>query len=320
MTNMSQPAYDIIGDVHGCAHTLGRLLRRMGYVEEQGVYRHHQRTAIFVGDIVDRGPRIRESLHLIKNMVDAGAAQAIMGNHEYNALGYTIELPDSDGRFLRDHSNHHNRLILETLTQMAPYPDEWRLFLDWFQQLPVFLELPGLRVVHACWDQRLIDEFKRRYGGNSVDRDFIIRSVDQESFEGRFLDRLTRGTSLPLPDGREIKSRDGHIRRVFRTKFWANQPKTYDDVVFQPDPLPQDIAKRSLQPCEREQLLCYGEQEPPVFIGHYWLHGRPKPLKDNIACLDYSAVKYGRLVAYRFDGESILSADKFVWVHVDPDE
>lgn len=46
------------------------------------------------------------------------------------------------------------------------------------------------------------------------------------------------------------------------------------------------------------------------------MEGEPAPLKGNVACIDYSAVKYGRLVAYRFDGEAVLSPDKFVWVDV----
>jgi len=52
-------------------------------------------------------------------------------------------------------------------------------------------------------------------------------------------------------------------------------------------------------------------------VGHYWLNESPKPLAANVACLDYSAVKYGRLAAYRMDGETTLSTDKFVWVYVD---
>ncbi|MEJ2419880.1 MAG: metallophosphoesterase [Exilibacterium sp.] len=67
--------YDVIGDVHGCAITLIRLLERLGYTKRAGVYRHRRRQAVFVGDVVDRGPRIREALHLVHDMVNAGAAQ-----------------------------------------------------------------------------------------------------------------------------------------------------------------------------------------------------------------------------------------------------
>ena len=84
---MLDPArsYDLIGDVHGCALTLEHLLDRLGYHKQGGVWRHPSRMAVFVGDIIDRGPRIREALHIVHDMVVAGQALCIMGNHEFNA-------------------------------------------------------------------------------------------------------------------------------------------------------------------------------------------------------------------------------------------
>lgn len=312
--------YDIIGDIHGCAFTLERLLEKMDYQYISGAYRHPHRQAVFLGDILDRGPHIREALHLVKNMVDCGSAVCILGNHEFNAICYTTPAPAGRGQnYVRPHTPRNNRLIAETLEQFAPYPEEWRTFLDWFKTLPLFLEMPGFRVVHACWDQQLIDQYKVRYGGPYLCDELIIDSMDPHSFAGRVLDRLTRGTGISLPRGTTITGRDGFVRKSFRTKFWAHNPKTYRDVAFQPDPLPEEIADRPLSTRENEQLLSYGVHEPPVFVGHYWLQGTPKPLRANVACLDYSAVKFGRLVAYRYDGERKLSADKFVWVYVDPE-
>lgn len=311
--------YDIIGDVHGCAETLVRLLARLGYSKRAGVYRHPQRQAVFLGDVVDRGPHIREALHLVYDMVAGGAAQMVMGNHEYNALGYTIPAPPGSGRrYLREHNERHNRLIAETLEQFANHPADWRDFLDWFLTLPLFLELPGCRVVHACWDRQLIRTFKQRFASNCVDIDFIVESAEKNSFAGQVMDRLTRGTDMRLPGDCVLHSRDGYQRHFFRTKFWARDPQTYRDVAFQPDPLPDSIADRPISSADRRKLLTYDIEEPPLFVGHYWLQGRPRPIQPNIACLDYSAVKYGRLAAYRYDGEAQLSADKFVWVYVDP--
>lgn len=312
--------YDIIGDVHGCAETLVRLLEKLNYQEENGAFRHENRQAVFLGDIVDRGPHIREALHLVKDMVDCGSAVCIMGNHEYNAIGYTTLLPEgAKNTHVRPHSSRHNRLIAETLEQFASYPEEWRMFLDWFKTLPLFLEMPGFRAVHACWDSQLIHEYKELYNTNTVNEKLILESADTMSFVGRCLDRLTRGTDIRLPKGLSINSRDGIVRAAFRTKFWSNNPQTYRDVVFQPDPLPDNIADRPLTKPERSQLLSYDPSEMPVFVGHYWLQGKPRPLRSNVACLDYSAVKYGRLVAYQFNGESELMDDKFVWVYVDPE-
>ena len=52
----------------------------------------------------------------------------------------------------------------------------------------------------------------------------------------------------------------------------------------------------------------------PLFIGHYWLTGTPRLLSDSVACLDYSVAKGGKLVAYRWDGESTLENSKLHWI------
>ncbi|MEI8146201.1 MAG: polynucleotide kinase-phosphatase [Alphaproteobacteria bacterium] len=83
--------FDIIGDIHGCADELEELLGKLGYglawVDRDGE-RHCQitppqgRKAVFVGDIVDRGPRVADSLRLVMDMVADGHAFCVMGNHE----------------------------------------------------------------------------------------------------------------------------------------------------------------------------------------------------------------------------------------------
>ena len=50
----------------------------------------------------------------------------------------------------------------------------------------------------------------------------------------------------------------------------------------------------------------------PVFIGHYWLTGKPTLLTPKLACVDWSAAKHGPLVAYRWDGESELDGRRFI--------
>lgn len=86
--------FDIIGDVHGCADELEALLARLGYAlswtEENGGYRCRVtppagRKAIFVGDIVDRGPRVADALRIVMDMVEDGHAFCVIGNHEAKA-------------------------------------------------------------------------------------------------------------------------------------------------------------------------------------------------------------------------------------------
>ncbi|MDF2641950.1 MAG: ser/threonine protein phosphatase [Pseudomonas sp.] len=316
---MLDPArsFDLIGDVHGCAHTLEHLLERLGYRLQRGVWRHPQRIAIFLGDIIDRGPGIRRALHIVRDMVEAGHAHCIMGNHEFNALGWvTPALPGTGQEYVREHSPRHSRLIGETLAQFEQYPDEWKEFVDWFYELPLFMDAGRFRVVHACWDPTLIEPMRRQYPNGCIDAPFIQESAVPGSFASGVFNRLLRGTDMRLPHGMTLTGGDGLTRQYFRTKFWEDNPQTYGDIVFQPDPLPEGVAKTPLSTSEKDALLRYGVDEPLLFVGHYWRSGTPAAIRPNLACLDYSAVLCGKLVAYRLDQETRIDPDKFVWVDV----
>lgn len=85
--------FDIIGDLHGCFDELEELLALLGYTATAEaiadpvwgslVYRHPEgRKAAFVGDLVDRGPRVLDTVRLVRNMVNAGSAICVPGNHD----------------------------------------------------------------------------------------------------------------------------------------------------------------------------------------------------------------------------------------------
>ena len=76
--------FDIIGDVHGCCDELEALLQQLGYAKDgDDTWRHPQgRRAIFVGDLVDRGPRIVDTLKTVMAMSQAGSALCVPGNHD----------------------------------------------------------------------------------------------------------------------------------------------------------------------------------------------------------------------------------------------
>ena len=320
---MLDPArsFDLIGDVHGCAHTLERLLDALGYKRQGGVWRHAQRQALFLGDIIDRGPRIREALHIVHDMVEAGQAHCIMGNHEYNALGWTTPAAPGSGRtFVREHTPRHARLIDETLTQFAQHPGDWHDFLGWFYQLPLFVDAGRFRLVHACWDGQVIAALRRQYPDGRIDEAFVRASAEPDSFAHLACNRLLRGTDMRLPDGLTLTGGDGLTRAFFRTKFWEEDPQTYGDIVFQPDALPEAVASAPLSRTQKNALLRSAEDEPLLFVGHYWRSGKPAPIRANLACLDYSAVLYGKLVAYRLDDETRIDPRKFVWVEVERPE
>lgn len=76
--------FDIIGDIHGCYDELLQLLEKLGYTKDQNNLHHPPagRKAIFLGDLVDRGPRIPDVVHFVKRMVDQGEAFCVPGNHD----------------------------------------------------------------------------------------------------------------------------------------------------------------------------------------------------------------------------------------------
>lgn len=87
--------FDIIGDVHGCFDELCALLNNLGYEiassESEGLYGFavkapENRKAVFVGDLVDRGPKIVEVLRLVMSMTASGAALCVPGNHDMKLM------------------------------------------------------------------------------------------------------------------------------------------------------------------------------------------------------------------------------------------
>jgi len=72
--------YDFIGDIHGHARELATLLGMLGYERKSGLFSHPDtdRKAVFLGDFIDRGPAIRETLEIARGMVESENALAIM--------------------------------------------------------------------------------------------------------------------------------------------------------------------------------------------------------------------------------------------------
>ncbi len=108
--------FDIIGDVHGCYDELLTLLEQLGYVVSDPANVHHPagRKAIFLGDLVDRGPKIPEVLRLVMGMVDAGNALCVPGNHDVKLL-----------RKLKGKNVQITHGLADSLSQLAGQPPEF---------------------------------------------------------------------------------------------------------------------------------------------------------------------------------------------------
>jgi protein phosphatase len=141
--------FDLIGDVHGCFAELATLLGQLGYVlspcadtvgrSSWAVQAPPGRLAVFVGDLVDRGPAVPEVLRLVMDMVDAGVALSVVGNHDDKLL-----------RRLQGRPVAVAHGLAESLAQLQPQPPEFiarvRTFLE---GLPAHLIFAGGRLVVA---------------------------------------------------------------------------------------------------------------------------------------------------------------------------
>ncbi|WP_396604567.1 metallophosphoesterase [Bradyrhizobium sp. YCK136] len=228
---MATDGYDIIGDIHGHADALRRLLCAMGYDERDGLFRHPERRVIFVGDFVDRGPEQIAALQIAKRMCDAGLALAVMGNHEFNALGWAA--PDGNGSFLRPHTEKNAHQHKEFLRQIEEGSDAYAQALEWFRTLPVWIDLPGLRVVHACWSESAQEKLS---GCLDAANRFTLEGLHEASRRGstayNAAEVLLKGPELPLPDGRSFFDKDGHERREVRIRWWDRKALTFRDAAL----------------------------------------------------------------------------------------
>lgn len=301
---------DLIGDIHGHADKLEELLLKLGYSKQKNFYSHSERKVLFVGDYIDRGPKIRETLEIVKQMVDNESAIALMGNHEYNALCFHFQ--ETEGGHLRKHLIKNIIQHYETLKQFQNRQKEYEDYLEWFKTLPLFYEVDNFRAVHACWDNKNIDFLKNILIDNCLTDDLIYQSVKKGTQLNETIDQTLKGKEIQMPDGLFFIDKDGTKRSEIRIKWWENPLEmNYRTISVEPlSNLPETAVDLSLF----ENNDYYLMDEKPVFFGHYWLKGEPSLYKDNICCLDYSVAKGGNLVAYSFDNEMKLEGIKLTYV------
>ncbi|MGB9802450.1 AAA family ATPase [Desulfofundulus sp.] len=157
--------FDLIGDVHGCLVELEELLTRLGYSRRGGTWFHPEnRKVIFLGDLGDRGPFNIASINLAMDMVEAGHAMYVPGNHCRKLA-----------RFLSGHRvqvRHGLERTIRELEQLSSSERDnfSRRFLQFFHQAVPYLILDGGRLVavHGGIKEKMIGRLSPRI------RDFCL--------------------------------------------------------------------------------------------------------------------------------------------------
>ena len=192
-------AYDIIGDIHGQADKLEALLRKLGYRDTDGAWRHPERQAIFVGDFIDRGPAQVRSVeycapHGRRRCSARRHGQSRTERHRvaharFRHPGQYLRSRDS-AKWGEKNRKQHDAFLAEVEDKPALHAE----IIDWFLTLPLWLDLPDLQVVHACWHAPFMAWLAPR---------LHERQVPHERFDGR-----------RRPTSRRMKQRKTRRRRA----------------------------------------------------------------------------------------------------------
>jgi hypothetical protein len=107
---------------------------------------------------------------------------------------------------------------METLKQFEPYRQEWQDYLNWFYSLALFLDLPELRAVHACWDQEDIDWLKDK-DLYRMNKELLVSSHKKGSKDYKVINDLLKGKEYMIPEEYTWQDKDGHDRTENRIKW-----------------------------------------------------------------------------------------------------
>jgi hypothetical protein len=304
--------FDIVGDVHGHADALKALLRSLGYEERNGAWRHGDaRRVIFLGDLIDRGPAQLETIAIARRMIEADTAYIVMGNHEYNAVAFATLDPDNPGQYFRQRRGN-NVLHHSTFLEAAGGVDSplHRELIDFFCTMPLWLDLPRLRIVHACWSPDAMASLQ----DHTDDQDRLteagfITALRKGTPAYDACEVLLKGPEVALPPGVSYLDAQGSKRKKTRTRWWDPAARTLRAACVE-ESVAAQLPEAPLPPSAIIPL----DDSKPLFFGHYWMEGPPRLASRSTACLDFSIAKGGVLCAYRFDGEAELETSRLHWV------
>lgn len=306
---MNNQVYFIIGDVHGQYDRLLRRLKSVGLKIKNDTYQLETGKILFLGDLVDRGPDSRKVVTLAKKLTEQGIAEVILGNHEFNLLGYLTRLDKRS--FFRRHTTKNNKQCKATLKSYKGHPEVLEEHLAWLKGLPLFIENAHFRAVHACWDENWIKWLKKKYPKGLESKRFFRNSftVGKKSFF--CIERLLKGPELDVPSQFDTVDSDGNIRTGVRYKWWQeNNGLKLKKVATKWNSNWENI---QVMPEMEKNKLSYPKETKPLFIGHYNFAGHPEFYNSNFLCLDCSDKEGNRVLIYRHELGKPLSPENIIF-------
>ena len=306
-----------IGDIHAQYEKLTDLLENNRYVESQSENAFTSGRLVFLGDLIDNKVELGGDhlllLNYIKDLVDNKLAYCVLGNHEFNAIGWSLR--KADGSYCRDRKKAENRkqhqLFLDQVDEDSRQYHQW---IEWFKTLPLFLDFADVRVIHACWHQQSIDEIRPYLNDdNSLKTQYWYAAFDPEHALYQLCETLLKGPEMALPEGYSFKDKNQIERKDIRVGWWKAQQdiKTFRDLAVMPNAEGDFIPDL---PADPMHTSFNREQPVPVVVGHYTLNSSiPYCVGDKVICVDFNAASSGKaLIGYKMDLNTWKSADELV--------
>ena len=173
-------------------------------------------------------------------MVEAGSAKAVLGNHEFNAIAFATEDPDAPGTHLRPRTDKNRCQHQDFLIEVEQRPEVHVEIIDWFRSLPLYLELPGLRVIHACWDEQQLAVIRPFLNAaNQLTDTGLIAASRRDHPAYSALETLIKGPEHPLPEGHGYQDKSRHWRTDVRVRWWDETATNLRDAALLERVLPQ---------------------------------------------------------------------------------
>lgn len=221
---------DIVGDVHGEIEALRSLIGHLGYADDGS--HPDDRRLVFVGDLTDRGPDSPAVVDFVQTLIESSRAQCVLGNHDFNILvGH--EKPENKWFWGEDFLADDGSVVPQALAGKS-IRQRVRGF---FRSLPIALERGDLRVVHACWDDRMIGIARDATDVASL-YELHKKQINRE-LSNRNLDRIEQGllhqnenpvkllTSGPEERSEHPLESGGKIRNEQRVHWWKDYRRPF---------------------------------------------------------------------------------------------
>ena len=251
-----------IGDIHARHSKLCNLLDNINFNSDDPNSIAKNSQLVFIGDLIDSVPDCNGEhlalLNHVESLVKSNHAFCLLGNHEFNAIGWATQ--KEGGNWARPHTENNKKQHNAFLEAVKEGSKEHKRWITWFKSLPLFLDFEVVRAIHACWDEEVITRIKPYLNAdNSLKEAHWVDALDETHELFTLCETLLKGPERQLPEDQAFVDKTGKRRTQKRIEWWDDSE--------------------------------YKESIVPIVIGHYTLSGLPKALSQKVTCVDYNAAK-----------------------------